>query len=196
MPRDYKHSGRSRKKPPPTPGWIYLSGGFAAGLGVALIVHLYHQSDNDQRRPEPARTAVPASQADDDSAESDETFNRDDYDFYEILENMEVVVPQQSIVGRTGEKLTKPAIPQTANLKPGPYLVQTGSFRAAGEAETMRAKLGLLGLRSRIQKAVDASDRTWHRVHVGPIVNKAELERVTVLLGRENIDMLIIRKRD
>ncbi len=191
-----------------------MAGGFIAGLGVALGVHLYHLSNPADLAPEP-RAAVPASEtADDEQAQRDsQPESQNDYSFYEELKEMVVRVPDEADdaepprpppTGTPSFPTPGPAPPPVDESRPtsppaaaeppaatGGYLVQTGSFRDAREAEAMRASLGLLGLTSSIQRAVDSQNRTWHRVQV-PAANDSDLARVRSLLEREDIDMMII----
>ena len=217
MARDYKHSARKPRKPPPTPPWVWMTGGFIAGLGVALGVHLYHLSTPVDSTPEPRAAAVPASETADDeqSQRGVEPEPQDDYSFYETLKRSVVQVPDETDDAEpprppptgapslpTPGPAPQPAAAPPEAPKPAPsagaspsYLVQTGSFRDAKEAEAMRASLGLLGLSSSIQQAVDKQNRTWHRVQV-PAADDSDLARVRSLLEREDIDMMIIAQSD
>jgi len=82
------------------------------------------------------------------------------YDFFTVLPEREVVVPQQEIAERARERSNEAA-------DQGPYLLQVGSFRSGEDAESLRARVTLLGLDARVQ-SVTVDDATWHRVRVGP----------------------------
>jgi len=82
------------------------------------------------------------------------------YDFFTVLPEIEVVVPQEEIEERARERSSEAA-------DQGPYILQVGSFRSAADAEGLKAQVTLLGLEARVQ-SVTVDDSTWHRVRVGP----------------------------
>lgn len=82
------------------------------------------------------------------------------YDFFTVLPEREVVVPQEEIAERARERSSEAA-------GQGPYVLQVGSFRSGEDAESLRARVTLLGLDARVQ-SVTVDDVTWHRVRVGP----------------------------
>jgi cell division protein FtsN len=82
------------------------------------------------------------------------------YDFFTVLPEREVVVPQEEIAERARERSTEAATQ-------GPYVLQVGSFRSGEDADSLRARVTLLGLEARVQ-SVTVDDVTWHRVRVGP----------------------------
>ena len=82
------------------------------------------------------------------------------YDFFTVLPEREVVVPQEEIAERARERSS-----EAENR--GPYVLQVGSFRSREDAESQRARVTLLGLEARVP-SVTVDDSTWHRVRVGP----------------------------
>src|SRR5690606_6709904 len=90
------------------------------------------------------------------------------FDFYDILPQYEVVVPEVEVVTR--RSLAAPgatpgatvAAPGATVAAPGSYILQTGSFRSHNDADRMQASLALLGIESRIQK-VTIDDDVFHR---------------------------------
>jgi cell division protein FtsN len=94
----------------------------------------------------------------------------------------------------------KVAEPKTAEPKvedkpvsadPFIYFVQAGAYRTTAEAEAQRAKVGLLGLDTKISER-DQGGRTVYRVRVGPM-DKAEAERVRAKLDAAHIDSAMVR---
>lgn len=109
------------------------------------------------------------------------------FDFYNLLPEMEVIVPEQEIKGtpsREGVKQVK---------KPGTYLLQAGSFRSRQQADQLRAKLALLGLETSIQSVSVNSKQAWHRVRVGPFNNLRDLNAARSLLKKNGVDAILIR---
>lgn len=93
----------------------------------------------------------------------------------------------------------KPSESKTTEFKPAVvggdpfiYFVQAGAFRTSDEAETQRAKLGLLGLDAKVSER-DQGGRTVYRVRVGPLETKADAERVRVKLETAHLDSAMVR---
>ena len=94
MAKDYKNRGRAaakRKPAPGTPAPAWFLAGLALGLGAAVAVHLYHV-EFAPRMPAPVAASAPA------PAKQTKTPPADDrlrFEFYRILPEMEVVVPEE-----------------------------------------------------------------------------------------------------
>ncbi|NBV75689.1 MAG: sporulation protein, partial [Methylococcaceae bacterium] len=84
-----------------------------------------------QNNPEPAKVAEPEEPR---------------YDFYTILPQAEVVVPDYEIKTRVREEMVGKA-------KTTKYIMQAGSFREMPDAEKHKAKLAQLGIQSKIESA-------------------------------------------
>ena len=186
MPRDYKNAG-TRKRGGRSGG---LSGGaglvIGLTLGVALAagVHLYHTTRAEQ-------TAVPVDDVATDGAAdaaTDDGRPKPQFDFYRMLPNYEVVIPEHEDVASNADE---PPV-QAA----GVYVLQAGSFRKAEDADRLRAQLALLGVESRIQRVtIDGAD-TWHRVRIGPVDDLDELQKLRQTLARNSVEALVIRVGD
>jgi cell division protein FtsN len=109
------------------------------------------------------------------------------FDFYNLLPEMEVVVPEQEVQGAA----TAEGVKQVE--QPGTYLLQAGSFRSQEQADQLRARLALLGVETRVQTVTVNSRETWHRVRVGPFSNLGDLNRARNLLKKNGIDAILIR---
>ena len=177
--RDYK---RSRGRGGSLSGTTGFALGFVAGLGVGLAIYLLDRTPPEGPSDAPA-PAPASSRAGEAAAEPEQ-----DYDFYEMLPNFEVVVPERE----KDVKLDAPAAPVA---KAGAYVLQVGSYRAYEEADRVRAQLALQGIESKVQRVSVDSD-TWHRVRVGPISDLAELNRVRTRLREAEMDVLVIRVGD
>jgi cell division protein FtsN len=175
--RDYK---RSRTRREGFSGWTGLFIGLVAGLGVGLALYLF-----DPREPAPAAApgaGQPAEPASASASAAEEPAER--YDFYQMLPNFEVVVPEKEVV-------MPPDAPESAEKK-GAFVLQAGSYRKFEDADRVRAQLALQGIESNVQRvAIDAD--TWHRVRIGPISDPAELERVRTRLKEAEVDFLVVR---
>src|SRR5436853_1231233 len=161
-----------------------------AVLASALFVYmggkrLATQEAAEEPRPEPQRVAPEA--ADPTAAGTGQAPEK--YDFYEMLPNFEVVVPEK-------DKEVKRDLPATARIeRPGVYVLQAGSYRNQSDADRVRAQLALQGIDAKVQRvAVDAD--VWHRVRIGPITNLEELNKVRRQLRAAEVDALVIRVGD
>jgi cell division protein FtsN len=82
------------------------------------------------------------------------------FDFYTILPKKEVVVPEYEVKTRTREE-------QVGKDKKTSYILQAGSYSDFKEADRIKAKLALMGIESKIQKA-KVESVTWYRIKIGP----------------------------
>lgn len=138
----------------------------------------------DAPRPEPNRLARTETETAGSAARTTEK-----YDFYEMLPNFEVVVPEK-------DKDVKRDPPAAARIeRPGVYVLQAGSYRNDADAERVRRQLALQGVDAKVQRVAVDSD-VWHRVRIGPISNLEELNKVRRQLRAAEVDALVIRVGD
>jgi cell division protein FtsN len=183
--RDYK---RTARRPLGLSRWREFGFGLLAGAALASVAFVYAGGGRktaepaDAPRPDPHR----ARDADGDPGEASPPRK---YDFYQMLPNFEVVVPEK-------DKEVKRDQPASAPIeRPGVYVLQAGSYRNEADAERVRQQLALQGVQARVQRvAVDAD--VWHRVRIGPITNLAELNKVRKQLQAAEVDALVIRVGD
>ena len=187
--RDFKRA--SRRAPLDVKRFRDLGIGLAAGVILTAGVFLYksdvHKSvEPDSPRPEPQqRSAAPAEP--DTGTASNEGGER--YDFYEMLPNFEVVVPEK-------DREVKRDIPGAARIaRPGVYVLQAGSYRNQADAERVSAQLKLQGIDAKVQRVAVDND-VWHRVRIGPISDLTELNKVRKQLQAADVDGLVIRVGD
>jgi cell division protein FtsN len=165
--------------------------GLAVGVILTAGVFLYKSDghaavESDTPRPEPhERAATPADA--DTGAASNEGGER--YDFYEMLPNFEVVVPEK-------DRDVKRDVPGAAKIeRPGVYVLQAGSYRNQADAERIATQLKLQGIDAKVQRVAVDND-VWHRVRIGPISDLGELNKVRKQLRAADVDGLVIRVGD
>jgi cell division protein FtsN len=164
--------------------------GMLAGIVVASMAFVYlggtprrPKDTADAPRPDPHRPA-PAGTEGGAAGRSAEK-----YDFYQMLPNFEVVVPEK-------DKDVKRDPPAAAKIeRPGVYVLQAGSYRNETDADRVRAQLALQGVDARVQRVAVDTD-VWHRVRIGPISNLDELNKVRRQLRAAEVDALVIRVGD
>jgi len=187
--RDYKRPTRRTLSADLKELKPYLLG---ALVGAALVFGgtLYMQQRNrppsdEGARPEPRRTQ-PAAPHEANEAAAAETSER--YDFYEMLPNFEVVVPEK-------DREVQRDVPATPVDRPGVYVLQAGSYRNESDAQRVRAQLALQGVDAKVQRVAVDND-VWHRVRIGPINSLDEVNRLRKRLQAGEIDALVIRVGD
>jgi cell division protein FtsN len=162
--------------------------GLLAGLVLASGIFIYKSDAKkaplpESPRPEPQR-AVKAEPGDASAAGE----SADRYDFYEMLPNFEVVVPEK-------DREVKRDLPAAKIERPGVYVLQAGSYRNEADAQRVRAQLSLQGIDAKVQRVAVDND-VWHRVRIGPISDLGELNRVRKQLQAAEVDDLVIRVGD
>ncbi len=71
------------------------------------------------------------------------------------------------------------------------YVIQTGSFRNASDAERQKAMIAFQGLKADIIRVKNAEGTTWHRVTTGPFVSRSEMNSALDKLVAINIEPLV-----
>ena len=188
--RRRKKSKRKRQQQE-YPGWVWMLFGLGIGLSVALAIYTKDREPVAATQPAAAEAPAPASSLDSSGNEAAATVEEPPerrFDFYDMLPNFEVIIPEQE------PDVSQDLGPQ-AVLQPGIYVLQAGSFTEFVDADRRRAQLALQGIESRIQR-VSIDDQTYHRVRIGPIRDLEELNSMRSRLREAQIDVLRIRLGD
>jgi cell division protein FtsN len=110
------------------------------------------------------------------------------FDFYTILPEKEVVVPEYEIKTRTREE-------HVGKAKEANYILQVGSFKTFKEAETLKTKLASMGMESTIQKQ-KIGIISWYRVKMGPYTQMPSINTIRGRLRQNGIDVIITETGD
>ncbi len=102
-------------------------------------------------------------------------------DFYDVLPKRELEI---TISEEDREGIENPSINKQASTR---AMLQVGSFQSPADADSLKARLALLGLEARIQTA-ELNNGTWHRVQLGPFASNTKLSRAKNLLIENKID--------
>jgi cell division protein FtsN len=188
--RDYK-----RRRKPSLELWKMREFGMGALVGIILAgsatVFIMNarqheatvRDKNEAPRPDPHRKAPTDPEATGTAAAGEK------YDFYEMLPNFEVVVPEK-------DKDVKRDLPATAKVeRQGVYVLQAGSYRNEADADRVRQQLAMQGIDAKVQR-VSVDTDVWHRVRIGPITNLDQLNKVRKQLQAADVDALVIRVGD
>lgn len=187
MPRDYKNARRKPVKKT-APGWLWMLSGLMIGLLIAFLVYLSQQSNIADRfskaDPEPVASKAVVKKPKVGKKAADAGLR---YEFYTVLPESEIVIPEQELIQRERSK------PESQQKKHA-YILQAGSFRKKTQAETLKARLALLGIESTAEKVLVHGD-TWYRIRIGPFVSIREINSTRNRLRNNDINAILIRTR-
>ena len=172
------------------PAWFWLIGGILIGLGVAVFLMArgylpeirQHLPSVDSKSAAPGATG-PASE---EIAEP----KKPRYDFFTVLPEMEVVVPEQELSRKADKTSTLTDV--SGDDARDSYILQAGSFRNASDAEQLKAQLALLGSVANVQE-VTVNGQTWHRVRIGPFKGAREANEMRRMLSDNQIETLVMK---
>ena len=165
---------------------ISFVAGLTCGLGVALLAWLggyLPRGDEADAGPPSGREDPPIIESPGDANPS----ARDErYDFFTVLPEIELVVPNREIEKRARDNPEQPATPAG-----GSYLIQAGSFRSAEDAEALKARLAMHGMVARIQQ-VTVNGESWHRVRLGPYDTARSADSARRELSQQGFDSIVL----
>ncbi len=230
MPRDYKHRATRRKKRRKLSPWLLVVSGLLLGLFVAFLVFLKTQAPSEppaffqESLPPPVEETRPDSTVENRPDSGEETPQtppappKPRFDFYTLLPEMEVIVPDEEVAPPPAPAVHRPAAagkpaeqhapvrpaatpaatpaPAKAAMPAETYLLQVGSFRNGEQAERLKAELALLGLETSIQKVTIDNKDTYHRVRVGPFRDTGSLNNARSKLAKQGIESRVIKLRN
>ena len=205
------------------PGWGYAVIGILIGAILMAIV-MRGNLFTSLRKPagpqaNPQATAQHGSEPGVlEPATNDSTPKKPQYDFYSVLSEKEVRIPDAEISAQAKAEQTQQPIPtpapaasvkspsvavQTVAAAPAEsmapssggsgYLLQVGAFPNASAAETQKAKLAMQGFVANVQ-TVDVGGQTYHRVRLGPFRSATELESTKQKLAAAGIPAIALKE--
>lgn len=190
MARDYKHRAQPKKTAPQKNGvawWKWLLVIALIGLFVFFLNYLSNSVPDDQTaavdKPQKEPLTIKKVKKAPKSKHQDDKPEEPRYDFYTILPEAEVVVPDYEIKTRAREE-------RVGKAKPTRYVIQAGSFRQYAEADKLRARLALMGIESRVEKA-KVGNVVWNRVKMGPFTRSSSVATIKERLRQNGIDVIV-----
>lgn len=184
-----RRSGASRGRGNSSPPLYWFLAGLLTGLGISAFMFFRgYLPERPERQPVANTTSQP--EAEPEIAENPQGIAPGDsqnrYDFFTVLPEMEVVVPDQELSRGSSPGVTEPL------TGPGSYILQVGSFKSAADAEQLKARLALLGHVAEIQ-LVTVNDETWHRVRIGPVQGARSADEIRRTLLDNGFDTLVMK---
>jgi cell division protein FtsN len=169
------------------PWWIWFLGGLFCGLGLSALVLMKQWAP--QLRGGEAQVVKPAAPADAPAANPD----KPKYDFYSVLPEMEVVVPDAEVKSAAA---TPPAADaQAAANATQRYMLQAGSFRTSADADALKARLTLMGVGATVSvQEVNVNGTEYFRVRVGPFADLHGVDAAKRSLEGNGINAIALRE--
>lgn len=210
--------GASRYQAPakkPVPGWIWLACGLLVGGFFMFLFSLEPGRDEIKRdKGEQARASKPTPKP------APAEPSKPKYDFYTLLPESEVILPQALEEAPPPAPAQKPVTPEEAakidaaraeaalngQVPPPPppviaaapvttqFFLQAGSFRRRDDADGLRAQIILLGQNVRVETG-KVREETWHRVLVGPFASREQLASAQKTLAGSGFSNLLLQQR-
>jgi cell division protein FtsN len=189
MTKDYKNINKGKKKQPnPFVGnLITFTMGLSVGLFVAFLVYLNkvhifeHLHLPDLFSSPPGQESVSTKQKQEKKNIPSPTF-----DFYKILPNKEINISEYVADEQQGSRTEEAA-------DAGIYVLQVGSFKDYDAADSVKAKLSLLGVIPQIQRVVINGQDVRYRVRVGPFKNREDLDQTRQRLMENNMNFMLLK---
>lgn len=207
-------NGRQAVRNGGAPGWALFGSGVIVGAILCAIVvwggYAPSLRRHDQPQPNPQATAPQPSAP----GIADQTNKSDNskptFDFYSILPEKEVVIPDAQLSAQAkaeqqkaaaanapaaSASTAKSAQTSVASTSGGSgYLLQVGSFPSSADADSMKAKLALQGFSASVQP-VTINGQTWNRVRLGPFASAIELESAKQRLSSAGIHAIALKEK-
>jgi cell division protein FtsN len=216
--------GASRYEAPakkPIPGWLWLAIGLSVGAFIVFLMKLEPGSGDDIKRSKADAKAAKIAEANK-TPPSPTAPVKPKYDFYTLLPESEVIVPNEAVPEKTPPPVVAPTTPVTPEqaakidtaraqaalsgltpppappvTKPAPvttFFLQAGSFRKQADADKVRAQIILLGQAATVESGT-VKDETWYRVLVGPFSNREQLTTAQKQLASGGFSNLLLQQR-
>lgn len=189
MAKDYKNRVQRKTKAKPKPGlsvWQWMLITALVILFVVFLVYLRVAGSGKEQSVAVKTTTVDQKKpvvADKKPQKAEVKPKEPHFEFYQILPGKEVVVPEYEIKTRTREE-------RVGKAKESRYLIQAGSFKSQKEGEQQRAKLALMGIESKLEKA-KVGETSWYRVKLGPFEKIASVNEIQARLKKNGVDVIV-----
>ena len=188
MARDYKYrAAQNRKRPKQTSvaWWKWILIVLLISLFVFFLIFISNSTPNVKsgQQTKSISTSKQTKKTKSPPKHQNKKPEEPRFDFYTILPETEIIVPDYEINTRSREE-------QFGKAKTSKYIMQAGSFRDFAEADKLRARLALMGIESRVEKA-KIGKVTWNRVKIGPYTRSSSVSAIKKRLRNNGIDVIV-----
>ena len=209
-----KQAYRENDRQTAWPAWIWLGIGVLLGLTLSALVLVKDWAPMLRKKNLPQPNAEATAPKESESAVADEAAKKPappkkSFDFYSVLPEMEVVIPdaelsakaraeqqrQQAAMAQSqtaNTNATTPA-PSPATEGGGRYVLLAGSYGDPKAADEAKAKLALLGVVAKVQ-SITINGKTWNRVMVGPYANASDTETAKKSLADNGVKAIPMKE--
>jgi len=168
--------------------------GLLVGLFVAFLVYL---DEIPTQGGKPDKLSKQEQEKNKPSAQEKAPPPKHKFDFYTVLPDREVEVinvpaPKKTVVKKEPAKVSSSQQNRKVNrVSSGAlYQLQVGAFKELPKADTMKARLALLGVESNIQ-VMHVNGQKMYRVRVGPSTDGQKINRMKEQLKAQNINAFV-----
>lgn len=164
---------------------LYLST-LPAGDDIDKITSSLEQKAKTALQTTAAKKAGSASEQPSEENKPKQQAKVDEYEFYQLLENKKVDVPEVKEYKSTPKGVDKDG-------KKIIYRLRVGSFGSKEGADRQKAMLTLNGFDTQIE-AADVNGKTYHRVFVGPYDNRSKMKKAKSNLLALDIQSMVVKE--
>lgn len=202
MARDYKprtHRRHQKQTGSNIAWWRWI---LAALLIIGFGYFLSTLGDTDtepektqvtQVQPLPVKPEKPVKKIPKKKVQAEPELVEPQFDFYEILEDKEVRIPEYEVKKRVKEE--KVGKVKSATLTtPTQYILQVGAFKEYSQADKLKARLAFMGIQSKIEQA-KVGNVVWNRLKIGPYSKLSTTERVRSRLKQKGISTIVVEEK-
>ena len=155
------------------------------GFGYALYKLAQVPSDTELSADSPKSAAKTSKQAISQKHEQQVVVPEARFQFYDLL-------PKSEVDTATVDAYT---FKEKGAAEEYLYILQTGSFRSAQDAERQKATIAFQGIKARVSAVASAKGTTWHRVEAGPYQSRSEMNAALDKLYAINIQPLVKKSK-
>jgi cell division protein FtsN len=198
----------------PWPAWVWLGLGVLLGLALSALVLIKDWAPMLRKKNLPQPNAEATAPKESEQAVADEAAKKPappkkTFDFYSVLPEMEVVIPdaELSAKAKAEQQRQQQALAQAQSTNSatttgtatasaeggGRYVLLAGSYADPKAADEAKAKLALLGVVAKVQ-TITINGKVWNRVMVGPYTNASETENAKKSLADNGIKAIPMKE--
>ena len=194
------------------PAWVWMGIGVLLGLTLSALVLIKDWAPMLRKKNLPQPNAEATAPKESETAVADEAAKKPappkkTFDFYSVLPEMEVVIPDaelsakaraeqqrlQQAMAQSQAANTAAATPTPAAESGGRYVLLAGSYGDAKSADEAKAKLAMLGVVAKVQ-SITINGKVWNRVMVGPYASASDTESAKKALADNGVKAIPMKE--